>query len=58
MRAIPQLLSWFSRIDQELHTLISLDLKSGLSSEFSQFFDNTPARILYDVLFGVFRFSF
>ena len=45
------------RIDRELHALKSLELKFGLSSEFSEFFDKIPVRILLDVLFRVFRFS-
>ena len=45
------------RIDRELHSLKSLDLKFGLSSEWSNFFDKIPVRILLDVLFCVFRFS-
>ena len=52
--------SWISemfildRIDQELHSLKSFELKFGLGSEF---FDKIPVRILLDVLFRVFRFS-
>ena len=43
------------RIDQELpHSLEHLELKFGLSSEFS---DKIPVRILLDVPFRVFRFS-
>ena len=51
--------SWISemfildRIDQELHSLRSLELKFGLGSEF---FDKIPVIILLDVLFRVFRF--
>ena len=45
------------RIDQELHSLKSLQLKFGLSSEFSEFFDKIPVRIVLDVLLHVFRFS-
>ena len=45
------------RIDRELHSLKCLDLKFGLSSEFSQFFDKITVRILLDVLLCVFRFS-
>ena len=41
------------RIDQELHSLNCLDLKFGLGSEFSKFFDKIPVRILLDVLFCV-----
>ena len=41
-------------IYQELHSLKRLELKFGLSSEF---FDKMPVRILFDVLFHVFRFS-
>ena len=41
-------------IDRELHSLERLELKFGLSSEFS---DKIPVRILLDVLFRVFRFS-
>ena len=41
------------RIDRELHSLKRLELKFGLRSDFSAFFD----RILPDVLFCVFRFS-
>ena len=44
------------RIDRELHSLKCLDLKFGLGSEFSKFFDKIPVRILLDVLFRVFRF--
>ena len=42
------------RIDRELHSLKSLDLK--LKIKISKFFDKIPVRIL-DVLFRVFRFS-
>ena len=43
------------RIDQELqHFLERLELKFDLSSEF---FDKIPVRIVFDVLFRVFRFS-
>ena len=42
------------RIDRELHSLERLELKFGLSLEFS---DKIPVRILLDVLFYVFRFS-
>ena len=43
------------RIDRELlHSLERLELKFGLSSEFS---DKIPVRILLDVLFRLFRFS-
>ena len=48
---------WLYRIDRELHALKRLELKFGLSSEFSEFFDKIPVRILFDVLFRVFRFS-
>ena len=41
----------------ELHALKSLELKFDLSSEFSDFFDKIPVRILLDLLFHVFRFS-
>ena len=41
----------------ELHALKSLELKFDLTSEFSDFFDKIPVRILLDVLFHVFRFS-
>ena len=41
------------RIDRELHSLKCLDLKFGLGSEFSKFFDKIPVRILLDVLFCV-----
>ena len=41
-------------IDRELHSLLRLELKFDLSSEF---FDKIPVRILLDVLFRVFRFS-
>ena len=44
-------------IDRELYSLKCLDLKFGLSSEFSKIFDKIPVRILLDVLFRVFRFS-
>ena len=44
-------------IDRELHSLKCLDLKFGLSSEFSKFFDKIPVRILLDVFFRVFMFS-
>ena len=47
-------LSYRSRIT---HALKSLEFKYGLSSEFSEFFDKIPVRILLDVLFRVFRFS-
>ena len=40
-------------IDRELHSLKCLDLKFGLGSEFSNFFDKIPVRILLDVLFCV-----
>ena len=42
------------RIDGDLHSLERLELKFGVSSEF---FDKIPVRILFDVLFRVFRFS-
>ena len=43
------------RLDRELlHSLERLELKFGLRSEF---FDKIPVRILFDVLFRVFRFS-
>ena len=46
------------RIDRELRSLKSLELKFGLSSDFSELFcDRTPVRIHLDVLFRVFRFS-
>ena len=45
------------RIDRELHSVKCLDLKLGLSLEFSKFFDKISVRILLDVLFRVFRFS-
>ena len=45
------------RIDRELHSLKRLELKFGLSSDFSEFFDKIPVKILLDVLFRVFRFS-
>ena len=41
-------------IDRELHCLKRLELKFGISSEF---FDKIPVRILFDVLFRVFRCS-
>ena len=44
------------RIDRELHSIKRLELKLGLSSEFSEFFHKIPVRILLDVLFRVFRF--
>ena len=44
------------RIDREVHSLKRLELKLGLSSEFSEFFHKIPVRILLDVLFRVFRF--
>ena len=44
-------------IDRKLHSLKCLDLKFGLGSEFSNFFDKIPVRILLDVVFRVFRFS-
>ena len=54
--------SWICRhvypgfiVSWELHALKSLELKFGLSSEFSDFFDKIPVRI--DLLFHVFRFS-
>ena len=42
------------RIDRELPSLERLELKFGLSSEF---FDKITVKILFDVLFRVFRFS-
>ena len=42
---------------RELHALKRLELKFGLSSEFSECLDNIPVRILLNVLFHVFRFS-
>ena len=45
------------RIDRQLHSLKRLELKFGLSSDFSEFFDKIPVKILLDVLFRVFRFS-
>ena len=45
------------RIDRELHSLKCLDLKFGLSSEFSKFSNKIPVRILLNALFCVFRFS-
>ena len=50
-------LSFIVYIDRELHSLKSLNLKFGLSSEFSTFFDKLLVRIFLDVLFHVFRFS-
>ena len=52
------LISWVTnyvsnRIDRELPSLERLELKFGLSSEFS---NKIPVRILLDVLFRVFRF--
>ena len=47
-------MSTLDRIDRELHSLKSLELKFGLGSEF---FDKIPVRILLDVLSRVFRFS-
>ena len=44
-------------IDRELHALKTLEPKFALSSEFSEFFDKIPNRMLFDVLFRVFRFS-
>ena len=45
-------------INVELHAMNLLELKFFvLSSEFSEFFNNIPDRILLDVLFCVFRFS-
>ena len=45
-------------INEELHAMNMLELKFfGLNSEFSEFFNNIPDRILLDVLFCVFRFS-
>ena len=43
------------RIDRELQSLKRLELKFGLSWQFSEFLDTV--RILLDVLFHVFRFS-
>ena len=58
------MLSWIfdtfilDRIEPELRSLKSLELKFGLSSDFSELFcDRTPVRIHLDVLFRVFRFS-
>ena len=45
------------RIDRQLHSLKRLGLKFGLSSDFSEFFDKIPVRILLEVVFRVFRFS-
>ena len=42
------------RIDRKLHSLERLQLKFGLSSEFS---DKIPVKILLGVLFRVFSFS-
>ena len=42
------------RIDRELPSLERLELKFGLSLDF---FDKISVRILFDVLFRVFRFS-
>ena len=50
-------LSCFYRIDREHHALKSLELKFGLSLEFSEFFDKIPVSSIRDVLFRVFRFS-
>ena len=44
-------------VSWELHALKRLELKFGLTSEFSDFFNKIPVRILLDVLFHVFRFS-
>ena len=45
-------------IIEELHAMNMLEVKFWLiSSEFSEFFNNIPYRILLDVLFCVFRFS-
>ena len=38
------------RIDPELHSLKHLELKFGLSLEFSEFFDKIPFRILLDMM--------
>ena len=40
-----------------MNSQMSLDVKFGLSSEFSKFSDKIPVRILLDVLFRVLRFS-
>ena len=41
----------------ELYALKSLELKCGLSAEFSECLNKIPVRILLDVVFLVFRFS-
>ena len=45
------------RSDQELHSLKHLEHKFDLSSEFLEFFDKIPVRILLDLLIHVLRFS-
>ena len=49
-------LSWIVSIDK-LFSLKRLELRFGLSSELSEFFDKIPVRIFLDSLFRVFRFS-
>ena len=43
--------------DRELYAVKRLELKFSLSSEFAEFFDEVPVRILHDMLFRMFRFS-
>ena len=45
------------RIDREIHSLKSTELKVGRSLQFSAFFDKISVKILLDVLFRAFRFS-
>ena len=45
------------RIDREIHSLKSIELKFGRSLNFSAFFDKMSVKILLDVFFRAFRFS-
>ena len=44
-------------IEEEKLSLSKVELKFGLSLEFSVYFNKVPVRILLDVLLGMFRFS-
>ena len=58
MKLFPNCINdWFYRIDRGLHALKSLQLKFGLTSEFSEFYNKIPVKIFLGVLFRVSRFS-
>ena len=45
------------RIDREIHSLKSKELRFGRSLKFSALFDKISVKILLEVLFRAFRFS-